>query len=58
MPCEDMLDSRAGQSDILAVCSYESNGFQSFNIREHLKDLELVERAREADFLFVVSLEC
>ena len=49
MPCEDMRDSRAGESDIVAVCSYESNGFQSFhafktfqsfNIREQLRDPE------------------
>src|SRR6266513_3419179 len=29
MPCKDMLDSRAGERDIVALCSHEPNWFQT-----------------------------
>ena len=67
MPCEDRLDSRAGERDIVALCSYVPNWiqssqtfqtFQSFNIREQLRDLSQGKPREKAEFLFVVSVEC
>ena len=53
MSCADKLDSRAGERDIVTVCSYEPNWFQSF----HMFFAPFNWRAK-AHFLFVLSVEC